>query len=139
MNDALKNGLENENIKTKSALENYLSTSEKSEKMTLTDQFGYTYADKLQTGLYLIAETKVPEQVTAVIGMMKKAEKNGFMMRYAIRKIRQAILHWISWLDKALTAVGTVVMIQQKPYQKGMFWIICLCQKYHISQVRQHG
>ena len=65
LNDALKNGLENENIKTKSALENYLSTSEKSEKMTLTDQFGYTYADKLQTGLYLIAETKVPEQVTA--------------------------------------------------------------------------
>ena len=33
--------------------------------MTLTDQFGYTYADKLQTGLYLIVETKVPEQVTA--------------------------------------------------------------------------
>ena len=70
---------------------------------------------------------------------MKKAEKNGFMMQYAIRKIRQAILHWISWLDKDLIAVGTVAMIQQKPYQKGMFWIICLCQKYRILQVRQHG
>lgn len=65
LNDALKNVLESDNVGTKSILENYLNTSEKSEKMTLTNQLGYTHAENLQTGLYLVAETKVPEQVTA--------------------------------------------------------------------------
>ena len=64
LNDALKTTLETDTIKAKSALENYLNASENADKMPLTNQMGYTHIDNLQTGLYLLVETKVPEQVT---------------------------------------------------------------------------
>lgn len=65
LNDALKKALENDNVKTKSELENYVTSSDQAVAMTMTDKNGYTSAADLPLGLYLIAETKVPEQVVA--------------------------------------------------------------------------
>lgn len=42
-----------------------VDTGVKAANMPLTDANGYTHVDKLELGLYLLVETKVPEQVTS--------------------------------------------------------------------------
>ena len=60
INDAMANALL-DNTATKDKLEDYAKTGS---KMTLTDAEGVTSKDNLELGLYLIVETKVPEDVT---------------------------------------------------------------------------
>lgn len=62
--ETISNGLLNalkENTKTKDALEAYVADGT---QMPFTDEDGLTEAEDLQTGLYLIVETKVPEKVS---------------------------------------------------------------------------
>lgn len=51
----------------KNALEDYLQESGRQKTMPLTDENGKTGAGDLQLGLYLLAETKVPEYVTETV------------------------------------------------------------------------
>lgn len=60
INDAMANALV-DNTATKDKLEDYAKNGS---KMTLTDSEGVTSKDNLELGLYLIVETKVPEDVT---------------------------------------------------------------------------
>ncbi len=62
LNNATQSALESANTDTKNALEAYI-VSNKGTAMTLTDENGTTYADGLAVGLYLVVETKVPENV----------------------------------------------------------------------------
>lgn len=61
INDKLKKALE-DNTATKDKLEEYMGKD--GTAMDLTDAQGVTKKDKLPLGLYLIVETKVPENVT---------------------------------------------------------------------------
>ena len=72
---------------------------------------------------------------------MMKRRRKGFMMRYAIRKIRQAIPTLISWLDKALTAVGDGGYDSTETVSEGDVLDYLLKSKIplHQLQVRQHG
>lgn len=71
VNDALKNFLENGesgqedgNKLARDALEEYMKNSNGRTAMPLTDENGKTEAEGLSLGLYLLVETKVPENVT---------------------------------------------------------------------------
>lgn len=61
INDKMAKALE-DNTSTKDKLEDYIGKS--GTAMNLTDEKGVTKKDKLPLGLYLIVETKVPEDVT---------------------------------------------------------------------------
>ncbi len=63
LNDNLKDILETDNISAKDELESYVINNHDAVKMTLTDKNGFTGASDLELGLYLLVETKVPEQV----------------------------------------------------------------------------
>ncbi len=65
--DALKALLEADDVAAKNALENYVESDSNSVKMALTDKNGLTRADELELGLYLVVETKVPEEVTDTV------------------------------------------------------------------------
>ena len=79
ISEALKNILDEDEIRAKNALEDYLYDYEKMNRddddhmregavnMHETDEYGTTYAYDLPLGLYLIVETKVPEQVTSSV------------------------------------------------------------------------
>ena len=79
ISDALQNILEHDEISAKNALEGYLYDYEEQDRddddhmregavnMRETDQYGMTCAYDLPLGLYLIVETKVPEQVTSSV------------------------------------------------------------------------
>ena len=62
INDKLASALE-DNTASKDKLEDYMKTNNGT-AMDLTDAQGVTKKDKLPLGLYLIVETKVPEDVT---------------------------------------------------------------------------
>lgn len=64
LNDALKDILAADNVAAKNALEAYARDNADAVKMSLTDANGHTSASNLELGLYLLVETKVPEQVT---------------------------------------------------------------------------
>lgn len=66
INDALAAALTSSNTKTKDGLETYIKNKE-STAMTLTDADGVTSASELPLGLYLIVETKVPENVSSTV------------------------------------------------------------------------
>lgn len=63
INDALKDILEADNISSKNNLEEYVIGSSASVALPLTDKEGHTGAEALDLGLYLVVETKVPEEV----------------------------------------------------------------------------
>ncbi|KIR03281.1 putative surface protein [Lachnospiraceae bacterium TWA4] len=65
--DSLKKLLETDDVKAKDALENYVISNNESVSMDLTDKNGYTSKDNLDLGLYLLVETKVPEEVTDTV------------------------------------------------------------------------
>lgn len=67
VNDAWKALLETDDKEAKNKLENYVKTNEEAVKMPLTDKDGLTQADGLSLGLYLVVETKVPEEVTDTV------------------------------------------------------------------------
>ena len=64
LNDSLKDILAADNIAAKDDLESYVINNNEAVKMALTDRNGFTDVPDLELGLYLIVETKVPEQVT---------------------------------------------------------------------------
>ena len=79
LSDALAKILEEDDVAAKNALEDYLydygtmdSTTDQDTKdgvvnMAKTDENGYTYADNLELGLYLMVETEVPENVVETV------------------------------------------------------------------------
>lgn len=70
INDALSgdNGiLKTNNVAAKNALEKYMADSNTKTAMPLTSATGETSASNLPLGLYLIVETKVPEEVTTTV------------------------------------------------------------------------
>lgn len=79
LSDALAKILEEDDVAAKNALEDYLydygtmdSTTDQKTKegvvnMAKTDENGYTYADNLELGLYLMVETEVPENVVETV------------------------------------------------------------------------
>ena len=85
LSDALKAILDADNLAAKSALEEYLysygtqddtadgntnvdgSTGVGAVNLPKTDKNGYTHAENLELGLYLVVETEVPEQVTTTV------------------------------------------------------------------------
>lgn len=79
LEDALQNLLSGDRISAKNALEDYLENCRipegdyaeglwhKAADMPETDAHGVTSVDNLSLGLYLVAETKVPEQVTETV------------------------------------------------------------------------
>ncbi|MCD8323650.1 MAG: SpaH/EbpB family LPXTG-anchored major pilin [Clostridiales bacterium] len=60
-------GLYADNLMAKNALEDYVTKNRDAVPMTLTDADGKTEAENLEPGLYLIVETKVPEEVTETV------------------------------------------------------------------------
>lgn len=62
--DALAAGLEANSTTVKNAMENYVAANGGT-AMPLTDSYGKTVATDLDLGLYLVAETKVPEMVVS--------------------------------------------------------------------------
>ena len=62
--DALAAALESNSTVVKNALESYISANG-GNAMPLTDSYGKTQATDLALGLYLVAETKVPEMVVS--------------------------------------------------------------------------
>ena len=64
--DALSTSLTANATTVKNALESHVKSAGGT-AMTLTDSTGYTKAEDLALGLYLVVETKVPEQVTATV------------------------------------------------------------------------
>ncbi len=62
--DALAAGLEANSTTVKNAMENYVAANG-GVAMPLTDSYGKTEAHDLDLGLYLVAETKVPEMVVS--------------------------------------------------------------------------
>lgn len=67
ISDALKDLIEANDVEAKNALENYVESSRDAVRMPLTDKNGVTQADELALGLYLVVETKVPEEVTDTV------------------------------------------------------------------------
>ncbi len=64
---AFKAFLANDNVDAKNKLEDYIQSASGKAVFDLTDATGYTKADDLDQGLYLIVETKVPEEVTTTV------------------------------------------------------------------------
>lgn len=62
--DALNAALESNSTAAKNALERYVSGNE-GHAMSLTNEYGKTTANDFALGLYLLVETKVPEQVVS--------------------------------------------------------------------------
>ena len=62
--DALAAGLEANSTTVKNAMENYVAANG-GVAMPLTDSYGMTEAHDLDLGLYLVAETKIPEMVVS--------------------------------------------------------------------------
>lgn len=62
--DALSAGLEANSTSIKNAMENYVAANNGT-AMPLTDSYGKTEAHDLELGLYLVAETQVPEMVVS--------------------------------------------------------------------------
>ena len=60
---AINDALSDNEIKVKNALENYVSKSNNAQRMPLTDTKGQAVKNGLSVGLYLVVETKVPENV----------------------------------------------------------------------------
>lgn len=60
--DAMKNALASNSTAVKNALETYMA-AQGAKAMPLTDENGYTKAQDLDLGLYLVIETKTPEMV----------------------------------------------------------------------------
>lgn len=60
---AMSEALSNNELKVKNALESYVSKNTKAQKMPLTDAKGQSKKVGLEVGLYLVVETKVPENV----------------------------------------------------------------------------
>lgn len=67
INDALKDLLKTDNVKAKDALENYATSASGSTAMPLTDEKGHTASSNMDLGLYLLVETKVPEEVVETV------------------------------------------------------------------------
>lgn len=67
INDALANLLNSNNKAAKDALEDYVTSNSSSVAMPLTNKDGYTTATNLDLGLYLVVETKVPEEVVTTV------------------------------------------------------------------------
>ena len=77
INKALKDLLEGANVAdgdassknklAKNALEDYVTSNPAAVKMNLTDKNGVTSANNLDLGLYLVVETKVPEEVVETV------------------------------------------------------------------------
>lgn len=67
LNDSLKYILETDNVAAKDELEAYVAANTHAVKMGLTDKSGYTGVSDLELGLYLLVETRVPEQVVATV------------------------------------------------------------------------
>ena len=67
INDGLKAILEADDEAAKDALEKYIQKTPETVKMPLTSQKGYTTASDLELGLYLLVETKVPENITETV------------------------------------------------------------------------
>jgi LPXTG-motif cell wall-anchored protein len=72
ISDALSAALTADEVGTKNRLEAYITDTDSKvhsagTKMQLTDSNGYTTVDGLQLGLYLIVETRVPEEVTDTV------------------------------------------------------------------------
>lgn len=63
LNKALAKALLNDEIATTNALESYVASSSEKKAMPLTDNTGKSTIDSLELGLYLVVETKVPENV----------------------------------------------------------------------------
>lgn len=91
INDKLASALE-DNTASKDKLEDYMKTNNGT-AMDLTDAQGVTKKDKLPLGLYLIVETKVPEDVTYTtnpwfvqLPSLILKGMTGSMMLYAIQK-----------------------------------------------------
>lgn len=64
INDALAAVLSADDVAAKNALESYIRENAGTSAMPLTDAKGYTTATDLSVGLYLVVETKVPENIT---------------------------------------------------------------------------
>ena len=62
--DALAQALEDKPTQIKNALEQYILVNQ-GISMELTNEYGKTYMDNLDVGLYLVVETVVPEAVTS--------------------------------------------------------------------------
>ena len=65
--NALANKLTTNNTSTKDTLEKIISSNKGSKALALTDKTGKTSASKLDLGLYLVVETKTPEEVTYTV------------------------------------------------------------------------
>lgn len=62
-----QNGASTKNKLAKDALEDYVTSNPAAVRMKLTDKNGITSANNLDLGLYLVVETKVPEEVVETV------------------------------------------------------------------------
>ncbi len=67
INSALASFIQMDDVTAKNALEAYVTGNMAAVAMDLTDAYGYTYADNLDLGLYLVVETEVPENVVETV------------------------------------------------------------------------
>lgn len=67
LNDALADLLSEDDVAAKDALENYVTSNSGAVQMPLTNDEGFTSATDLELGLYLLVETKVPEEVVETV------------------------------------------------------------------------
>lgn len=65
--NALASKLTTNNTSTKDTVEKIISSNKGSKALALTDKTGKTSASKLDLGLYLVVETKTPEEVTYTV------------------------------------------------------------------------
>ena len=65
--NALASKLTTNNTSTKDTVEKIISSNKGSKALALTDKTGKTSASKLDLGLYLVVETKTPEEVTHTV------------------------------------------------------------------------
>lgn len=63
LNKALAKALVNDEVLTTNALESYIASSSEKKAMPTTSKTGKSTINKLELGLYLVVETKVPENV----------------------------------------------------------------------------
>ncbi len=67
LNEALEKILSDNNLSAKNALEAYVKANSEAVAMPLTSSAGYTYAENLELGLYIVVETAVPEEITTTV------------------------------------------------------------------------
>lgn len=67
LNDALADLLQSDDVAAKDALEGYVTSNNDAVQMPLTNDKGFTSATNLELGLYLLVETKVPEEVVETV------------------------------------------------------------------------